>query len=134
MKGINRAVGGIVVVALVLLGLQYFLPPQGEMRFFTALAKYHRGRLLQGGLPYFRGSARLPVPQRYIEATRAEVGARMAASDWSGLSLEKKREALLEILFLSGIDTEYWLMPEARQREVADAYAQAFLLRPATRN
>ena len=87
--------------------------------------RLHRAR--PTGLPYFRGSARLPIPQRYIEATRTLVRQRMDQSDWPGLSLEKKREVLLEILYLSGIDTEYWLMPEPRQRRVADAYVRAFL-------
>jgi len=130
MSGSNRAVGGIVVIALVLFGLLYLLPPQGEMPFFSNLARHRQLRLRQEGLPYFRGSARLPLPQRYIEATRTLVRQRMAAPDWPGLAVEKKREALLEILFLSGIDTEYWLMPEARQREVADAYVRAFLIGP----
>jgi len=130
MNSVNRTVGGIVVAAVLLLFLAYVLPPQGEMAFFSTLASHRQGQLGQRGVPFFRGPARLPVPQRYIEGTRAEVRRRMAASDWGTLSLEKKREALLEILVLFGVDTEYWLMPEARQRQVADAYVRAFLLEP----
>lgn len=123
---VNRIAWGIAIGALVLFFLARFQPP-AEMEFFNQLAN-QKGRSGGAvGLPYFRGPTRLPIPERYIEATRALVRERMAQEDWGGLSLEKRREALLEILFLSGIDTEYWIMPEARQRKVSEAYVRAFL-------
>ena len=74
-----------------------------------------------------RQPVRFPVPERYIRATRPQVAKRMAEPDWAGLSLAARREILLEIFLLSGVDAAYWSMPEARQRQVVEAYLQALL-------
>lgn len=131
MKPVDRAGWSIVAVTILLFLLAYFLPPGGGMEFFPRLAERRQEWLRPAGRSAMRGPVRLPVPQRYIEATRAEVERRMAAPDWKGLAGDRKRQILLEILILSAADAEYWTMPESRQRRVSDAYVRAFLGAPA---
>jgi hypothetical protein len=127
VKPTDRAAWAIVAAAVLLFALSHVLPREAKPDFFTRLAAQHRERSRLEGGPEIRKPAGLPVPQRYIEATRAAVAARMAAADWPGLPRERHREILLEILILSGADAEFWSMPEARQRQVAEAYVRDFL-------
>jgi len=127
MKPIDRIAWGLVGLAVVLIGLGYLVPREEKSNFFTILAERQMERLRLRGAPSFRGPAVLPLPQRYIERTRAEVERLMAAPGWKLLSREVRAQRLLEVLLTSGIDADYWSMPEERQRRVADAYVRAFL-------
>lgn len=131
MRAIDRAAWGIVLFALLLFVLGHVLPGGWESDFFSRLAAKRRTRSEPQWLSAVRLPVRLPVPERYIKATRAAVARRMAEPDWAHLSRDRRREILLEIFVLSAVDTEYWAMPETRQRQVAEAYVQAFLDFPA---
>jgi hypothetical protein len=116
-----------VVLAGVLCYLGVVLPHGGNPLFLGKFLEAHLARLRHGGGPEVREKAVLPLPQRYVERTRAEVRRRMAAADWDRFSRDEKTRVLLEVLLVSGIDAEYWTLPPQRQRQVADAYVGAFL-------
>jgi hypothetical protein len=127
MKSNMRVAWGLVALTILLLVLGHILPPGGNPSFFGKFAEKRLEFARPRGGPAMRSPAVLPLPQRYIERTRAEVERRMAKSDWPGLSQDEQRRRLLEVLLISGIDAEYWSLPEDRQRRVADAYVRAFL-------
>lgn len=118
---------GLVVLTILLFALASMLPFGGNPPFLGKFIEQRLDMMRRQGGPEVRAPAELPVPRRYIERTRAEVARRMAAPDWKTLSRDAKREQLLSILYVSGIDAEYWTMPEERQLRVADAYVRAFL-------
>ena len=118
---------GLAALIGLLLVLAWVVPSDDNADFFVRLFKRRLdGGRLAGG-PEMRAPAAVPLPRRYIERTRAEVARRLAASDWKDLSREEKERQLLQILYVSGIDAEYWSMPDDRQRRVASAYVRAFL-------
>lgn len=118
---------GFVALAILLFTLGLLLPLGGNPPFLGKFIEHRLELLRRMGGPEVRAPAEIPIPRRYIERTRAEVEAMMATPDWAGLSREAKRQRLLAVLLVSGIDAEYWAMPEARQRRVAEAYVRAFL-------
>jgi len=127
MKATDRAAWAVVLGALLLFALALALPSGWKTDFFSRYAAKHRENAGPEETSAVRQPVRFPAPERYLRATRPLVARRMAEPDWAGLSLEARREILLEIFLLSGVDAAYWSMPEARQRQVVEAYLQAFL-------
>jgi hypothetical protein len=127
MKATDRAAWAVVLGALLLFALALTLPSGWKSDFFSRYAAKRLDRAEPDERSAVRLPVRFPVPERYIRATRAQVAKRMAEPDWAGLTLDARREILLEIFLLSGVDAAYWSLPEARQRQVAEAYWQAFL-------
>jgi len=127
MKATDRAAWAVVLGALLLFALALALPSGWKTDFFSRYAAKHREDAGPEEMSAVRQPVRFPVPERYIRATRAQVARRMAEPDWAGLTIAARREILLEIFLLSGVDAAYWSLPEARQRQVIEAYLQAFL-------
>ena len=127
MKATDRAAWAVVLGALLLFALALALPSGWKTDFFSRYAAKRRENVRSEETSAVRQPVRFPVPERYIRATRPQVAKRMAEPDWAGLTLEARREILLEIFLLSGVDAAYWSMPEARQRQVVEAYLQALL-------
>lgn len=131
----NRRGGLIIVFVTALLIVLSFFMPKGTFLRFTGKSTVERSARVEPAKHYaMRAKVTVPVPRRYIEAARQDVAVLMADPAWAGQSREVRESRLNEVLVLRAADAEYWSMPPARQRSVAQAFVRAFLDEPGGRS
>ena len=110
---------------MLLIGLSQLLPLPQYLRF-TGKGSVH-GHRVPDRIPEVRGKALVPIPLRYIEAARPEARKLMAMPEWQSASPDERHDRLMSLLTLQVADADYWTMSEKHQRQVGEAFIQAFL-------
>ena len=110
---------------MLLIGLSQLLPLPQYLRF-TGKGSVH-GHRAPDRIPEVRGKALVPIPLRYIEAARPEARKLMAMPEWQSASPDERHDRLMALLTLQVADADYWTMSEKHQRQVGEAFIQAFL-------
>gem|GEM_PF-2244459 len=117
------------VGALILLVPASQLLPVPEYLRFSGKGQLH-GHKAPAKIPEVRGKALVPIPLRYVETARPEVERLMETPAWQAANPDEKHDRLMEILVMRAADADYWSMSEKHQRQVGEAFIQAFLNGP----